>query len=319
MTTVATFNVNGVRAVCSNNDGVLLRLLNVVDVLCLQETKIDADALEKYERERPHGFSLRRLRDDFDSHWAFCQSKKGYCGVATFVRRGLVRSVTVGFGFDAADEQLLAGVVDNFATEGRVLVTDHVAFVLFNLYFPNTNRGEEAIKLKMLFQRSVQRRCEQLSAAGRRVIVIGDVNIVPDKIDTTIPSKIDEANSHCYYPQERDWLKAVTSSGLFVDAFRAKHADKVAFSFHNPSLSGSQMRIDLALLNATAVPLLDDVEHRDDKGSDHTPVLLKLNEAIRIDENEQLLVKRPATIQSFFKRTATEASASSIEAKRSTR
>ena len=319
MSVVASWNVNGIRAVVQNNDGVLLRLLNVVDVLCLQETKIDADALEKYERERPLGFSLRRLADNFDSHWAHCETKKGYCGVATYVRRGLLRSVTIGFGFDVADEELVAGLVDNFASSGRVLVTDHASFVLFNLYFPNTNRGDEAIKLKMLFQRSVQRRCEQLSAAGRRVIVIGDVNIVPQKIDTTMPNKVDDADSHCYFAQERDWLSAVTSSGLLVDAFRAKHAEKVAFSFHNPSLGGSQMRIDLALLNAAAVPLLDDVEHRDDKGSDHTPVVLRLNAVIRVDEKEQLLVKRPVTIQSFFKRTASEASTSTIEAKRSTR
>jgi len=300
-TTICSWNVNGVRSVCNSLDLRDFIAAQGLDILCVQETKIDAEALAKFEIERPAGgHSLRYLLDAFDSHWAFCETKKGYCGVATWVRRGMLAAVTVGFGFDANDEHLSAGLVDNFAASGRVLVTDHGEFVLFNVYFPNTNRGDEAVATKVTFQASLERRVRQLTDQGRRVIVFGDVNIVPEKIDTTRPSKVDDADSHCYLPQERDWLARVCSNSL-VDAFRKLYPDKAEFTFHSPKMSAaSEMRIDLALLNHAAVPLLADLVHLQTHGSDHTPVVLKLGAKIDIPAEQQLLAKQPRSIKSFF-------------------
>lgn len=69
------------------------------------------------------------------------------------------------------------------------------------------------------------------------------------------------------------------------------------------------MRIDLALLNHAAVPLLADLSHLQTQGSDHTPVVLKLSATVAIPAEQQLLAKQPRSIKSFFtvaapKRTA---------------
>lgn len=315
---IVSWNVNSIRAMSRNlrreygAEMSLSRFLanggdaestTPIDILCVQETKIDLASLDEYEatfrKQDKDATSLRRTDDAFDSHWAFCETTRGYCGVATFVRRGLLRSATVGFGFAADDEALLRGEVDNFVDAGRVLITDHDAFVLFNCYFPNTGTGGDSIVKKQRFQRSVERRAAQFSAAGRRVVVIGDVNIVPQHIDTTSPSKVDAANSHCYLPVERDWLSAVLrpsdEGGSLHDAFRVLYPTKEnEFTFEN------RMRIDLALLNASTRDVLHDCRHWKTRGSDHTPFLLQLKITIDIPEDEQLLLKPPKSIKSFF-------------------
>lgn len=297
------------------------------DILCVQETKLDLASLDEYEatfrKLDKDATSIRNVDEAFDSHWAFCDTKRGYCGVATFVRRGLLRSATVGFGFAADDEALMRGEVADFADAGRVLVTDHDAFVLFNCYFPNTGTMGDSIVNKQRFQRSVERRAAQFSAAGRLVVVIGDVNIVPQRIDTAAPSKVDAGTSHCYLPVERDWLAALLrpsdDGGLLHDAFRVLYPNKEnEFTFEN------RMRIDLALLNDAARAVLHDCEHWKTRGSDHTPFVVQLAIKIDIPTDEQLLVKGAKSLKSFFggsgaagaKRTGEAASLASADNKK---
>jgi exonuclease III len=82
-----------------------------------------------------HSFYSHTTHTEYDGFWSHCQTKAGYCGVVTFVKRDLTRKVVVGFG----DEQ------DLFGNAGRVLITDHQAFVLLNCYFPNCGRATEEV------------------------------------------------------------------------------------------------------------------------------------------------------------------------------
>lgn len=120
--------------------------------------------------------SLIIVNRSFFSH---CEQQSGYAGVATYVRKGLIRAgaeaVVVGFGMAEARE---------FDTSGRVLCTDHGEFVLINCYFPNTGRGtDECFECRKRFQRFVTQRCRALIASGRRVVLIGDLNVVNLDID----------------------------------------------------------------------------------------------------------------------------------------
>jgi exodeoxyribonuclease-3 len=96
----------------------------------------------------------------------------GYSGVATYVRKGLTRSVhTNVFGNPEYDG------------EGRVIQSDHGSFVLFNVYFPNSRRIEYKMGFHGQFSSIVQRLLDE----GRHVIVAGDVNIAHRPIDIYDP------------------------------------------------------------------------------------------------------------------------------------
>jgi AP endonuclease 2 len=57
-------------------------------------------------------------------------------------------------------------------SEGRCVVTDHGAFVLFNVYCPNTGGSDDRFAFKLSFNRLLQARvaraslCVSLLAAG---------------------------------------------------------------------------------------------------------------------------------------------------------
>jgi len=76
----------------------------------------------------------------------------------------------------------------NLDTEGRVIITDHGSFFLFNIYAPavtkeDPDQAKLRLAFKMRFYFALQRRWEALLAAGRAVIVVGDMNIAPAQID----------------------------------------------------------------------------------------------------------------------------------------
>ncbi|KDD76197.1 hypothetical protein H632_c319p2, partial [Helicosporidium sp. ATCC 50920] len=112
--------------------------------------------------------------------------------------------------------------------EGRVLESDHGAFVLFNIYAPAvTSPDEEAaaarFALRLAFYAALTARWQALAARGRRVVVVGDFNICGDALDTCEPG---------YSVRDRPdriWLRQLLGrpgatpqrSPSFVDAFRA--------------------------------------------------------------------------------------------------
>jgi exodeoxyribonuclease-3 len=107
-----SWNVNGVRAVVKKG---FLDWLDQAqpDVLCLQETKAHVDQLTA-EILTDHGYH---------TFW-HSGERRGYSGVATFCKDEPFY-VQEGLGLDRYD------------TEGRVLVTEHENFLLYNIYFPS--------------------------------------------------------------------------------------------------------------------------------------------------------------------------------------
>jgi exonuclease III len=87
-------------------------------------------------------------------------------GVATFARSGLLLS---------ADADPLGD--PELDCEGRCLATDHGAFVLFNVYIPTSGEGYANIPFKMRFLRALRAAMAAKRAAGRAVILAGDLNI----------------------------------------------------------------------------------------------------------------------------------------------
>ncbi|KAL6560822.1 Aminopeptidase 2 mitochondrial [Orobanche hederae] len=201
---IVTYNVNGLRPRVSQF-GSLRKLLDSLDadIICFQETKLSRQELradlvqaEGYESF----FSCTRTTE---------KGRTGYSGVATFCRVKSVFSshevalpicVEEGFtgvfkisqGLAEIEYPLIFEGLKDFSNdelrridgEGRCIISDHEHFVLFNVYGPRAARDDtERTQYKLKFFKVLQRRWESLLVQGRRVLVVGDLNIAPYAID----------------------------------------------------------------------------------------------------------------------------------------
>lgn len=191
-TSLLCWNVNGIRA--AGRKGFLEWLhRESPDILCLQETKAVPEQLEE-ELRAPKGYY---------AYWNYPE-RKGYSGVATFTREEPIR---VKHG--------LAG--QEFDTEGRVLITEHPDFTLFNVYFPNGKKDDIRLKYKLDFYDVFLDHVEPLRTKGEKLIVCGDFNTAHQEIDLARPKENEKVSG--FLPIERAWLDKLVSHG-FVDAFR---------------------------------------------------------------------------------------------------
>ncbi|KAJ6288789.1 hypothetical protein OIU76_024718 [Salix suchowensis] len=231
---IVSYNVNGLRQRVSQF-GSLSNLLNTfdADIICFQETKLRRQELT----------SDLVIADGYESFVSCTRTNNkgriGYSGVATFCR---VKSafLSTEVALPVAAEEGFTGFIDRcrrkegleefekdelvkIDSEGRCVVTDHDHFVLFNLYGPRAAHDDtERIEFKMKFFKILQKRWENLLHEGRRVFVVGDLNIAPTAMDRCDADPDFEKNEF------RRWFRSmlVLSGGLFVDVFRAKHPDR---------------------------------------------------------------------------------------------
>jgi len=179
---ILTWNVAGWAPTCaliSSHYGDLTAYLKRLqcDVFCIQESKVITSQLDS----APQNSLGARNSPGWQSYWAFNRGKKkGFNGVATFVREGSnslsVRSAT----------QDVLGEKD-LDDEGRCLLTEHGkdgSICVINVYAPVNRTSDDtkadaapAADRKLRFLVALSRRMEALRAAGRRVILVGDLNL----------------------------------------------------------------------------------------------------------------------------------------------
>ena len=117
-------------------------------------------------------------------------------------------------GSDTSDSIVYSAL--ELDSEGRALITDHGAFVLINTYCPavTSDDPEEAARRKAFkrqFHAAVAARVQQLHAAGRRVILLGDLNVSHTQLDHCDPQEW--VRNHGGLPFEsapfRQWIDAL--------------------------------------------------------------------------------------------------------------
>jgi len=249
-----SWNVNGIRA--AEKKGFLDWLRDCGgDVVAIQETKAHPDQLSK-ALLGPEGFAAE-----------FCAAeKKGYSGVATYSRVRPLRTVA-GLGNKTFD------------ADGRTLISEFDKFVLFNIYFPNGGRGPEWVAHKLAFYRHFLKVAQGYMAAGRPVVVTGDVNTSYAEIDIARPKE--NAKISGFMPEERAALGEFFAAGL-IDTFRALHPDEVKYSWWNMVTRSRERNIGWRLDYFFVSPDLKDRVvaadiHTEIMGSDHCPVSLTLD------------------------------------------
>ena len=252
---ILCWNVNGIRAV--KGRGFLEWLYRESpDILCLQETKAHLEQLDADLRE-PH---------DYQAYWNYPE-RKGYGGVATFTK---IKPVTVKYGFEDA----------GFDLEGRIIITEHVDFLLMNVYFPNGKMGEERLKYKMDFYEAFLRFADSLKEKGTKLIICGDFNTAHKEIDLARPKE----NAHIsgFLPIERAWMDKLVAHG-YIDVFRHFSQEPNQYTWWDMKSRARERnvgwRIDYFFVTENLLPMVTDAFIMPEvTGSDHCPVGIILKE-----------------------------------------
>lgn len=187
-----SWNVNGLRAV--HKKGFLDWFTQEnADIVCVQETKAQEMQLPDELTAIP----------EYTSYFSSAL-KKGYSGVACWCKHKPA-AVTTSLDIQAFDQ------------EGRVLELDCATFILYNIYFPNGKARQERLDYKMDFYRAVLLRLKKQLAAGKKIILCGDINTAHTELDLSRPKE--NENTSGFLPQERAWIDALLEAG-FIDTLR---------------------------------------------------------------------------------------------------
>ncbi len=266
---VVSWNVNGLRAVMSRRDLDWAFSGGDVDVLCLQETKMQREQLTP-ELEAPVGCSK--------TFWSFHHTKKGYSGTAVLVRKGVqAQPFPFSVGGDAHPE---------YDAEGRVTAVEVGGCVVLSVYFPNGGSSDERLAFKHAWHDAFLDAVSALRAAGRHVIIAGDFNVAHTDLDLALPDRW-AGQSGCL-PVERAWFDRLLAAG-FVDTFRAEKGDLPRqFTFWETRVDARSQnlgwRIDYVVVSQGLMDqLLDAWISPQIFGSDHCPVGAVLD--VRVADN----------------------------------
>lgn len=242
-----SWNVNGLRAVVNKNGFEWLRDFGV-DYIGLQEIKAKDDQIPK---------EIYNL--GFDNIVLNSAQKAGYSGVMSMAK----------FGYESNKCKFFED------SEGRVLEHRFGNIVLFNIYFPNGQQGDDRLEYKMAFYDKFLEYIKELNASGLEIIFCGDVNTAHHEIDLKNP----KANSKTsgFLPVERAWIDRVIEAG-FIDTFRYIHGDiESAYSWwsyrFNARAKNVGWRIDYFFISKGLKDKLKDAFILNEiEGSDHCPI-----------------------------------------------
>jgi exodeoxyribonuclease-3 len=191
---ISSWNVAGLRA-CEKKGFHDWVKTSKPDIICLQETKALPEQLSE-ELVQPKGY---------EAVYAPAQ-RKGYSGVATWVKKGIEHKHKVGLG------------VDKFDCEGRTLISEFDTFFLINCYFPNGKRDHSRVEYKLEFCRKVASVALDLKKKKKKeVIITGDYNTAHHEIDLANPKTNKKTTG--FLPKEREWMDEFKAQG-FSDLFR---------------------------------------------------------------------------------------------------
>ena len=162
---IASFNVNGIRAIEKKGELVKLLQTEKPDVVFLQEIKAKPEQLSD-ALLKPTGY---------DAHYHSAE-KPGYSGTGVLLRTGLF-----------AKAKILRGMPEWNDHEGRVLGVEADDLVIFGNYFPNGGKSDAAWREKLVFYDHFHSYIAALRKKKKRVIFTGDLNVAHNPIDLARP------------------------------------------------------------------------------------------------------------------------------------
>lgn len=244
-----SWNVNGLRACAGKGFGESFKALDA-DVVCLQETKMQAGQLDLEF-------------DGYESYWNYAD-KKGYSGTAIYTRVKPL-SVSNDIGIDEHDH------------EGRVITMEFDEFYLVCVYVPNSQDELKRLTYRMKWEDDFRSYVSGL-AEKKGVVICGDLNVAHNDIDIKNPA----SNRHNagFTDEERGKFNALLDAG-FVDSWRMLNPDTVKYSWWSYRFKARERnagwRIDYFIVSESMKDRISGAEiHNEIFGSDHCPVELDL-------------------------------------------
>lgn len=244
-----SWNVNGLRACAGKGFGESFKALDA-DVVCLQETKMQAGQLDLEF-------------DGYESYWNYAD-KKGYSGTAIYTRVKPL-SVSNDIGIDEHDH------------EGRVITMEFDDFYLVCVYVPNSQDKLKRLTYRMKWEDDFRSYVSGL-AEKKGVVICGDLNVAHNDIDIKNPA----SNRHNagFTDEERGKFNALLDAG-FVDSWRMLNPDTVKYSWWSYRFKARERnagwRIDYFIVSESMKDRISGAEiHNEIFGSDHCPVELDL-------------------------------------------
>lgn len=244
-----SWNVNGLRACAGKGFGESFKALDA-DVVCLQETKMQAGQLDLEF-------------DGYESYWNYAD-KKGYSGTAIYTRIKPL-SVSNDIGIDEHDH------------EGRIITMEFDDFYLVCVYVPNSQDELKRLTYRMKWEDDFRSYVSGL-AEKKGVVICGDLNVAHNDIDIKNPA----SNRHNagFTDEERGKFNALLDAG-FVDSWRMLNPDTVKYSWWSYRFKARERnagwRIDYFIVSESMKDRISGAEiHNEIFGSDHCPVELDL-------------------------------------------
>jgi exodeoxyribonuclease-3 len=232
---------------------------NPVDALVLQETKLTDDKFPQAEIEAA----------GYHAQW---HGQKTYNGVALLSRtpaQDVVRNIP---DFDDAQARVIAGTVDGVRVIGG--------------YFPNGQAPDsDKFEYKMRWQDALHDWVQAELTRHPQLVLMGDFNVAPEDRDVYDPVAW-AGQIHCT-PEERAQFQRLLALGL-VDAFRRFEQPAKSWSwwdYRNLAFRRNQgLRIDHILVSEALAPRvaachIDKLPRKNERPSDHAPVVVDISPA----------------------------------------
>jgi exodeoxyribonuclease III len=246
---ILSWNINGIRAQVGKGFFNTVAALGP-DILCLQETKAQADTMPAMPLEMS-GYHL------FTNYAV----QKGYSGTAVFSNLKPIHH-TNDIGKEEHDR------------EGRVITLEFESFFLVNAYIPNSGEALKRLIYRKEWDKELLSYLQKLDLQ-KPVIFTGDLNVAHEEIDLARP-KENYNKSAGFTQTEIDGFKNFLGRG-FVDTYRFFNGKRVQYTYWSMRFRAREKnlgwRIDYFLVSERLITRVKDAFILDQvMGSDHCPV-----------------------------------------------
>jgi exodeoxyribonuclease-3 len=245
--TIGTWNVNGVRA----RQGQVQEWVAAdrPDVVCLQEIKASSD-------------QVPAALCEMEGYWCYWHGFKGYSGVAIHVRKDIT-------------PERPPFLHPSFDYENRIALTRIGAVTIASVYVPN---GGKDFHAKMRFLEALAAFAAEARAAGRALIVCGDLNVA--RTDMDVHPKERKPRAVGQLPEERALFERILAEGLVDVGRMVDPANEGLFTWWAPWRNLRQRnigwRIDYVLASEAIARQVESCEVRAQVGtSDHAPLVAR--------------------------------------------
>lgn len=265
MTTILSWNVNGLRAV--HKKGLFIPFIKKYepDILCLQETKAER---HQSEVDLP----------DYEEYWNSAE-KKGYSGTALFTK---IQPLKVELGLPDDLERKYKLSQDGYGDpnkEGRITTAEFDDYFVVSVYTPNAKDDLSRLTLRhqqwdpafLTYMKKLEKK--------KPVIFCGDLNVAHTAEDLARP-KENEGNKG-FTKEEREGIQALIDHG-FIDTFRVFTKDGGHYTWWthwaNARARNVGWRIDYVFISPQLRKRLKKAFIAPEiLGSDHCPVGIELS------------------------------------------